>query len=201
MSPDEGRLVNVSGALLLGGASTRMGADKTRLLVDGVPAAVHLARQLAALCEEVLLVGGQPPSEAPGRRVPDADGPSSALRGVVAALEAARCERVWLVASDLLGVTPDLLLALLAAPAADVVAPRTPRGPEPLCALYQREPARGEARRRLAAGQLALHELLSALRVHWLEDDDLRAVDPSGRALANLNTPAELAAFRAGAEP
>jgi len=194
----EGRLANVSAALLLGGASARMGADKARVEIDGETASRVLAKRLGALCEELLLVGGDPPHETPGRRVADPDGPRSALRGLVAALAAATTERVWVVATDLLGVTPDLLLALVAAPEADAVVPRTERGPEPLCALYRREPVLAEARARLAEGRLALHELLAALRVQWLEGDDLRVLDPSGRVLANLNTPAELAAFRAG---
>jgi molybdopterin-guanine dinucleotide biosynthesis protein A len=193
----EGRIANVSAALLLGGASSRMGEDKASLEVGGVPVAVRLASLLAALFEEVLLVGGEPPGEAPGRRVADGAGPRSALRGLVAALAAARTERVMVLATDLAGVTPDLLLALLAAPDAEVVAPRTAGGAEPLCALYRREPALVEARARLAGGRLALHALLGALRVQWLEGDDLAAVDPDGSALANLNTPEELAAFRA----
>ena len=193
----EGRLANVSAALLVGGASERMGRDKARLDLDGEPAAARLAALLTAFFEDVLLVGGEPPREAPGRRVADGAGPRSALRGVVAALEAARTERVLVLATDLLGVTAELLLALLAAPEAEVVAPRTARGPEPLCALYRREPALAEARRRLAAGRLALHELLGALSVQWLEGVDLAAVDPHGAALANVNTPAELAAYRA----
>jgi molybdopterin-guanine dinucleotide biosynthesis protein A len=197
----EGRLANIAAALLLGGASSRMGADKAQLELDGEPVATRLATLLSALCEEVLLVGGAPPDSAPGRRVADPDGPRSALRGLVGALAAARAERVLVVATDLVGVTPDLLLALVAAPEADVVAPRTPGGPEPLCALYRREPALAEARRRLAAGQLALHALLGALSVRWLEGDDLRALDRSGRALANVNTPEDLAAFRGTAAP
>jgi molybdopterin-guanine dinucleotide biosynthesis protein A len=176
-----------------------MGADKAQLELDGEPVATRLARQLAALCEEVLLVGGNPPASAPGRRVADPEGPRSALRGLVGALAAARTERVLVLATDLAGVTPELLLALVAAPDADVVAPRSAAGPEPLCALYRREPALAEAHRRLAAGQLALHALLDALAVHWLEGADLCALDRSGRALANLNTPEQVAAFRRGA--
>jgi molybdopterin-guanine dinucleotide biosynthesis protein A len=193
----EGRIANVSAALLVGGASSRMGADKARLEIEGEAAAVRIARRLAALFEDVLLVGGEPPPEAPGRRVEDPEGSRSALRGLVAALAAARGERVLVLATDLLGVTPDLLLALLAAPEAEVVAPRSAAGPEPLCALYRREPVLAEAQRRLAAGHLALHELLAALRVHWLEGDDLAAVDPDGAALANVNTPEDLLAFHA----
>ena len=195
MNATDGRLGNVSAALVLGGASERMGSDKAQLELAGVPAAVRLAERLACVCEDVSLVGGEPPAEARGRRVPDPEGPRCALRGLVGALESAREERVLVLATDLLGVTPDLLLALIAAPGADVVAPRTERGPEPLCALYRREPVLREARARLAAGQLALHELLGAFSVQWLEGDDLAALGAPERTLANVNTPADLAAF------
>jgi molybdopterin-guanine dinucleotide biosynthesis protein A len=193
----EGRFANVSAALLLGGASQRMGADKAHMEIDGEAAAVVLARRLGGLFEDVLLVGGDPPAAAPGRRVADPEGPRSALRGVVGALAAARSERVVVLATDLPGVTPDLLLALVAAPEADAVLPRTDAGPEPLCALYRREPVLAEARRRLAGDALALHALLGALEVHWLEGEDLAVLDPEGAALANLNTPEALAAFQA----
>ncbi len=193
----EGRLANVSAALLLGGASRRMGTDKARMEIDGEAASVLLSRRLAALFEEVLLVGGDAPAAATGRPVADPEGPLSALRGLVGALDAAEAERVLVVATDLPGVTPDLLLALVAAPDADAVVPRTARGPEPLCALYRRDAVLAEARRRLAADELALHALLDALEVSWLEGPDLAALDPDGSALANLNTPEALAAFRA----
>jgi molybdopterin-guanine dinucleotide biosynthesis protein A len=172
-----------------------MGSDKAQLAFGGEPLASRLAKLLATLCEEVLLVGGAPPESAPGRRVADPDGPRSALRGLVGALEAARAERVLVLATDLAGATAELLLALVAAPDADVVAPRTPGGPEPLCALYRRAPALAEARRRLADGRLALHGLLGALDVYWLEGEDLLAAGGGGRALLNVNTPADLAAF------
>ena len=63
----------------------------------------------------------------------------------------------------------------------------------PLCAIYRRGPTLAAARRRLAARQYALHGLLGAVGTSWLEGADLAAVDPDGRALANVNTPQELA--------
>jgi molybdopterin-guanine dinucleotide biosynthesis protein A len=183
----------VSGAVLTGGASTRMGSDKALLAIGGVASATRVARCLARLCEDVVLVGGDPPADAPGRRARDGDGPRCALRGVVSALEAARAERVWIVATDLPFVTPDLLLALVAWPEADAVVPRSPDGAHPLCALYRREPALAVARRRLAEERLALSGLLDAIATRYLEGDDLRAVDPDGTALTNLNTAADVA--------
>jgi len=202
VSAPEGRLANVSGAVLLGGAGTRLGRDKATLPVGGVPSATRVARTLAALCEEVLLVGGAPPAEAPGRRVADPDGaPRCALRGVVAALGAATAERVLVVATDLPLVTPALLLGLVAWPDAPVVAPRPGGIAQPLCALYAREPALACARERLARGELALQGLLAELGAAYLGEDDLAALDPAGIALTNVNTLADWARAEEGVAP
>ena len=152
-----GRLRDVAGAVILGGRSTRMGRDKASLTVGGVAAATRIARVLAELFEDVLLVGGDPPSSAPGRRVPDPPGPACPLRGIVAALAAASAERVLVVATDLPLVTPALLLAMVAWPRAEVVVPRPGGVAQPLCALYEREVARRAAlaRRRLVAHTLS----------------------------------------------
>jgi len=191
----------VSGALLVGGASQRMGRDKAHVALAGEAVATRLARRLAALCEEVLLVGGDPPADAPGRRVPDVEGPRCALRGLASALAAASAERVLVLATDLPFASEALLLALVAWPEADVVLPRDPGGPQPLCAVYRREPALRAASRRLAAGErLALHELLTELEVRTLPQDVLAALDPDGTALSNLNTPEDLARAQARVE-
>ncbi|MDX1648406.1 MAG: molybdenum cofactor guanylyltransferase [Myxococcota bacterium] len=184
------RLASVTGALLLGGASSRMGGDKASRPVGGVPAATRLARRLDALFEEVLLVGGHPPADAPGRRVPDpTGGPRCALRGLVGALEAAQAPHVLVLATDQLVVTPALLLALAARADADAVVPVTEGRVQPLCAVYRREAVLPVARGHLAEGRLALRGLLEVLDVAWLEGADLEAVAPGGTALRAANTP------------
>jgi molybdopterin-guanine dinucleotide biosynthesis protein A len=200
----EGRLDRISGAVLLGGASARMGRDKAQLRVGGEALAVRTAALLASICDEVLLVGGDPPAAAPGRRVPDGPGPRCALRGLVAALGAARGDSVLVVATDLPGLTPDLLLALVAQPAGDAVMPRQAGRPQPLCALYRRATVLRRAERCLVEGRLAMQAVLDAtpgcepLGVQWLEGGDLAALDPEGRVLANVNTPDQLARFEQG---
>jgi molybdopterin-guanine dinucleotide biosynthesis protein A len=178
-----------------------MGRDKAALPFGGVPLATRIADLLECLFEEVLLVGGTPPTGAPGRPVPDPPGEPCALRGVVGALAAARAERVLVLSTDLPLVTPDLLLALVAYPEAEAVVPRTDRGAHPLCAVYRREPALAVAHAHLGDGRLRLADLLAALEVAWLEGPDLAAVDPDGDALTNLNTPEELAAAESRLEP
>jgi molybdopterin-guanine dinucleotide biosynthesis protein A len=190
---EDGRIATVAAALLVGGASSRMGRDKSRLEVGGVANATRLARLLGALFEELLLVGGEPPADAAGQRVADAEGPVCALRGLVAALEAARAPRVLVVATDLPLLTADLLLALVAWPEADAVVPLGAAGIQPLCALYRREALLSLARARLAAGRLDLRGLLDAVATSYFGPDDLARVDPSGHALTNVNTPEDRA--------
>lgn len=186
------RFANVSAAVLTGGASTRMGRDKATLPVAGVATATRLARLLEALFEEVLLVGGTPPPEAPGRRIADPAGPVCALRGIAAALAAATTERVLVVATDLPLLTPDFVLGLVAWPEAEAVVPRTADGLQPLCALYRRAPALEAAKAQLESGRLKLTDWLDALETTTLEPEDVAGLDPSGLALTNVNTPEDL---------
>jgi molybdopterin-guanine dinucleotide biosynthesis protein A len=188
----EGRVSNVAGAVLVGGASSRMGSDKAHCELDGVPFATRIAELLSRFFVEVLLVGGDPPPGAPGQRVPDADGPQSSLRGLVSALQGATAERVLVVATDMPLVSAELLLALTAWPEHDAVVPRADGQAHPLCAIYRREPALAAARERLEAGELRLRGVLDRLDTVYFEAEDLLAVDPAALALVNVNTPQEL---------
>ena len=156
--------------------------------LGGIPLATRIAALLSRLFEEVLLVGGSPPEDAPGRRVPDPDAPRCALRGLVAALESSTCERVLVVATDLPLLTADLLLALVAWPESDAVVPRSRDAAHPLCAVYRRSVA-AEARARLEAGRLTIRDLLDAVDTLYLDPADLAGVDPGGIALIDVNTP------------
>ncbi|MCA9510742.1 MAG: molybdenum cofactor guanylyltransferase [Myxococcota bacterium] len=197
----DGRIANVAGAVLVGGASRRFGRDKARAEVGGIAMATRLARLLDDLFEEVVLVGGDPPDDAPGRRVPDPEAPGdarSALRGIVGALEAARAERVVVLATDLPRMRVELVLALAAWPPCDAVVVRDALGrPEPLCGAWARDAVLPAARELLARGEYRLTALLGAIDAHYLEGADLAAVDPDGVALANVNTAGDLAALEA----
>ena len=94
-----------------------------------------------------------------------------------------------MVATDLPLLTPALLLALVAWPAADVVLPRTRRRHRAALRAWSRERAAVAARAQLAAGRFALRELIAQLDARYLEGADLDAVDPDSTALANANTP------------
>jgi molybdopterin-guanine dinucleotide biosynthesis protein A len=187
------RLGNVAGAVLLGGRSKRMGRDKAHLDWHGRSWSTRTALLLDRLFEETLLVGGEPEVEAPGRRIADPEGPACALRGLVAALDAASAERVIVLATDLPLLTTDLLLALTAWPETEVVVPIDACGEHPLCAIYRRKGCLEAARENLASGRLALRTLLAGLETDRVPIDDLGVARPGVDLLTNVNTPDDLA--------
>ena len=193
------RFASVSGALLLGGASSRMGRDKAGIEIAGEAAGGRLAELLDSLCGEVLLVGGEPAASWPGRTVRDPEGPRCALRGLVATLRAAEGDKVLVVATDYYGLTLDLLLALLAHPESPVVVPRDDHL-HPLCALYERAAVLPMAETALDSGELALRPVLEKAGACFLEGEALAPFASGGAALANVNTPEELERFRVEAQ-
>jgi molybdopterin-guanine dinucleotide biosynthesis protein A len=179
----------ISGAVLCGGASRRMGTDKALVPVDGVPMAERVARALAAAgCTPVTMIGGDATALAAVDRPHRADrwpgeGP---LGGVITALGAER-DAVVVAACDLPRLDAATVAALLdaardAGPTIDVVVAHTGRL-EPALAWWSPR-ALPRLERSFAAGVRALHEAITTL--HWQQV----AVDPD--ALRNVNTPSDV---------
>lgn len=186
-------------AILTGGASRRMGADKAALRIAGRGVLAHLAELLAGRVEDVWIVG---------RAADDADRPRCVrwhldlrpgcgpLGGIATALRIASVEApraVLAVACDmpaLGGEAVDLLLAGRRPdrPASALRHPATGRV-EPLAAVY--EPAAlAEIERAIEAGELSARRLLESVAAHAI-DVPARIADQ----LANVNTPEELRAL------
>ncbi len=188
---------DVLAALLVGGRSRRMGQDKARLKVGGTALAERLLRLVRPLVGRVVLCGDRPDLADLGVEVVSDRRPGQGpLAGLEAALQVAQVPWVMLLACDLAALDPATLRLLLAgreaaeAEGALAVVVRGPRGPEPLVALYHQQLG-PEVSRRLDMGARALHRLIEATRVSWVEVED-------ARVLVNLNTPEDLEAFEGG---
>jgi molybdopterin-guanine dinucleotide biosynthesis protein A len=190
------RSEDVTACIIAGGRARRLGgALKPLLLVDGE---TILARQRAVLApraaELVLALAAPGPLAEQGvRAVYDVVADAGPLAGLAAGLAAS--ERPWLlaVAGDMPYLSPAVLDALLAAASdgADAVVPVVGGFPEPLCALYGRAVAPVIARH-LAAGARRTQGILDDLRVTWLDESHLRALDPQLRTFTNVNVPSQI---------
>lgn len=199
-------VTRATGAVLVGGASRRMGADKARIEVGGRTLLQRTIATLRELCDEVLVVtssGGGVEGFGDGkvRVVRDRIDGAGPLAGLEAALAAARHELVVTVAVDM----PDLCAAVLrrqlelaaSDERLDAVVVLGAAGPEPLHAVYRRR-IRHRATALLEAGERRLGRVLDGLVLGQLGTAELAALDPTGRSTGNANTPAELAALAEG---
>jgi molybdopterin-guanine dinucleotide biosynthesis protein A len=188
---------DVVGLALAGGASRRMGRDKALLPWAGDDLLGHTLARLRSVTSEVRIVSG-PELRHAERGVPvDTDAGTGALAGVLAGLAAARGRAGLVLAVDLPLVPRALLERLLEqARDADAVVPISPRGPEPLCALYG--PACLEPiRRRVADGDLKMSAFWPDVRVRRLEPDEIADLGDPELLFLNVNTPADLDHARA----
>jgi molybdopterin-guanine dinucleotide biosynthesis protein A len=183
------------GVVLAGGRSSRMGRDKATLTVGGRTLAGRAADLLGSVCAEVL-VADRGRSVVPG--VPSiADGPGRGpAAGLLGAARHAPGRPLLALACDLPRVPAPLLAALVELArrsCADLALPRSPRGPEPLAAVYGPR-ALAALAERVAAGEHALMGLLDRddLAVAVLEGDALTPFGDPAEVFRNVNTPADL---------
>ncbi len=181
------------GFALVGGRSRRMRQDKALLPWPGGDLLGHTLGRLAAVTAEVRILPGPLPRYLE-RGVPvdldllDDAGP---LAGVLAGLEAVAGRTGLFLAVDLPLVTVPLLRRLLRlAEEADAVVPQSPRGPEPLCAVYG--PAcLAPIRQRVAEGDLRMTSFWPSVRVRRVGPAELAGFGDPDELFLNLNEPAD----------
>jgi len=189
---------SITALILAGGRATRLGGvDKAELVVDPADGRTIFERQVEVLAPRVAEVVVSSPRPVPGyRTVADAIVDGGPLAGIAAGLAAATTPWVLIVAGDMPALRGDVIELLWsgAEAAIEAVAFRVAGLPEPLLCLLSRAPALAAVERLLAAGTRKASRLLTdaGLSVAWIEEADLRAIDPKLRSLANVNEPGDL---------
>ena len=188
----------VSAAVMAGGRSRRMGADKGWLdLGDGRPIVQRVIDALAEVADDVFVVAND---ERYGRLglpvVRDRYLDGGALGGIATGIGAAANDRVLVAACDLPFLDPDVLRLLVQRAAGQVaVVPRVGGELQALHALYTKGclPTMESA---LAAGRLRVADVLRELDVLEIGEDELRLAGPHLASFTNVNTPDDLTAAR-----
>ncbi len=197
-TPDGPRIPGVTGVILAGGSSRRMGSDKALLPYRGGRLIEAIHRQLAGLFKEVLVVTNAPDAYGflPCRKVPDLLPGMGALSGIHSGLVHSPTPRIFAVACDMPHLSPGLIRSLVERAADhDAVVPESDAGIEPLHAVYHRNavPAIEEA---LRAGEARIAALLGKVRSHTVPRDEVARIDPGFRSFVNLNTPDDYSSLR-----
>ncbi len=178
--------------ILAGGASSRMGTDKSQLLIEGQTFTERIAETLLNLTDSVTIVGrSEENSRFPS--VPDVYQKWGALGGLHGAFST--CEREWaiVVACDMPFVTSELFsfLANLRLDHDAVVPVQRDEVPQPLAALYRIDPCRQRSAELIEAGRRRPLDLLKAVKTRWVSFAELRNLDQAERFFVNINTPSD----------
>lgn len=199
---------SVTGIVLAGGRSRRMGRDKAFIELAGRPLLRWVLDALEAVSDQQLIVGREPARLRPfGEVVTDKLAARGPLTGLHAGLKAAETDLCLVVACDLPLVRSDLLVLLRRAIGPmHAAVPYLGEGPipepgdfstskeaglQPLLAAYRRRCIQ-PLEKLLMDGSVPTNALFSLVKTRILGPEEWRAVDPHGRSFFNVNAPHDL---------
>jgi molybdenum cofactor guanylyltransferase len=189
-----GLITDITGVILVGGKSRRMGRDKAFLPWDGAPLFEKVLDVFRASFQAVLLAGSDAGRFAGyGLQVVPDKYPGSALGGLYTGLYHASGEYIFVASCDMPYPSAPLLHYLCSLRNGyDCVVPETDKGFEPLFAVYAKSalPAMLDL---LVSGNYRIYDLYPLLRTRYVGVEELAPFAQDGRAFINVNTPEEFA--------
>lgn len=197
----------ISGFVLAGGQSSRMGEDKAQIEIQGRPLAARSLALLKPLCEKICLLGPRSrygPLELGVEIIEDAVEPCGPLGGILTGLQNASHDYALFLACDLPLMSERFLHFLIGAALTEkpsVVVPVDRSGEyEPLCALYSRQclPAIEASLARQQYKVSLFYEAVGKLRV--IGTGEIRHFSPDFKIFTNVNTPEQLTAVKQALE-
>lgn len=194
------RISGVTGVILAGGESRRMGSDKSLLPLSGARFIDHIYRTFSQLFDEVLIVTNSPNlyTDIPCEKVPDVFRAQGSLAGIHAGLNAANHPRIFVAGCDMPFINPTLVERICAfADSGDIIIPHSKNGYEPLHAVYNKDCLEVMAGA-LNAGEKRIVSFFGKVRVHEMSVESWEDCDPQELSFRNINTPEEYFHLRLG---
>ena len=187
----------VTGVILAGGQSRRMGQNKALMRLGKEPLIAHVIRQLESVADELLLITNEPDlyTDLKLAMYPDVLPGMGALGGLHAGLTYAANRTVICVGCDMPLLQVDLLSHLIAllgdydavVPCVQAANRSTPVF-QTLSAVYSKRclPAIDGM---LGLGELRVHALYDHIDARIVQPHEWQAFDPQGLSFFNINTP------------
>ena len=190
---------SVTGIILAGGRSRRLGRDKAVEPFDGQPLIRRVIERVAPLTGEIVVVvadaarGQALPLDAEHRVAVDIYPDGGSLGGIFSGLSAAANDWGLVVACDMPFLNVPLLEYMLGLrDDCDAVVPQPGAFPEPTHALYSRA-CLPHIEARLQASNLKISGFFDDVRVRYLDEGEVRRLDPELLSFFNVNSPEDLA--------
>jgi molybdenum cofactor guanylyltransferase len=186
----------ITGVVLGGGKSRRMGQDKRLLEWGGITFLDKVCLTMAELFDEVLLVTAIEDYSChhlPVRLVTDCIPQKGSLGGLYTGIKESASPSVFVVGCDMPFLNTLAIARLCTFPDADVVMVRLSTGFQPLHGRYSKHclPVIEDL---LHEGNLRIQNLVdqASLSVQIIEESMFKDIDPHGYSFLNINTPSDL---------
>lgn len=187
----------ISGVVLAGGKSRRMGMDKRCLSLHGEPLLDRVLSVLLDVFPEVLLVLAEedlPKQDDRIRIVTDLIPGCAAVGGLYTGLYYSRYPRVFVVACDMPFINPAVIeLFSHKIDATDIVLAQLVNGLQPLHGLYSKR-CLPFLKEMIDARDLRLQHVADkqGLTVHRIPESEIKSLDPQLLSFLNLNSPSDV---------
>ena len=190
----------MTGLIMAGGKSRRLGQDKRFLILGGKSCLQRVLDVYKVLFEEIVIVADEKdPFQSLGVRVVEDMIPGKAtLGGLYTGLHHAGSDRVFAVAVDMPSLSIEAIrIVLEQAGKADIVIPDLNGKLQPMHAAYSKA-CLPYLKKLVDASRLKVQELcaIPELSVHRIPQSVFERVDPDLRSFFNINTPEDLARAR-----
>ncbi|MBX3342132.1 MAG: molybdenum cofactor guanylyltransferase [Nitrospira sp.] len=193
---------DISGVLIAGGRSRRMGQDKRFMKVGGASVFERTLSVLRVTFAENIVVLAEPIEGLDVQRCPvvyDLIPNAGSLGGLYTGLMTASRSRVFALACDMPFLDPEVIRFMLSQDeSADVIVANLGGRFQPMHAVYSKRCVpflQAMAQRNELKIQNLFHQ--NALRMKILTENHLQAFGPGFRSFQNINTPSELASAEA----
>jgi molybdopterin-guanine dinucleotide biosynthesis protein A len=189
----DGASPDVAAFILAGGKSTRMGADKAFVVLEGRTLLARALEVARAVTSDVRIVGDAGKFVAFAPVVEDVFRGCGPLGGIHSALRASAAKLNLMAAVDVPFVSPALLEYLIARArgSAAIVTVARVGAWQPLCAVYRRKFAE-VAERALREGRYRIDRLFEMVPTEVISAEELGAAGFSSAMFRNLNTREDL---------
>ncbi|MDI7258734.1 MAG: molybdenum cofactor guanylyltransferase [Thermodesulfobacteriota bacterium] len=186
--------VGLTGIILSGGKSIRMGRNKAFIEIDGIPIIRRIYNLFENIFDEIIIVTHQRElfTDFKANIYNDLLPNRGALMGLYTGLFYSSHPYSFCVACDMPFLNKLLIQYLIdQAQDDDVIVPKTFDGLQPLHAIYSKK-CLGPINKIIEMGKYKIIDFYPMVKIKIVGEDDILKFDPIKKSFVNINTPDEL---------
>jgi len=183
--------MQLTGIILAGGKSSRMGTDKAMLEVEGKTLLRRAVEFCRLFCDEILISSNIPEHEVEGcTRIPDEIKDCGPMGGIYSCLKQSKNEWNFVLSVDAIFVKHEFINWLISqASDCEAVIPMHKKGKEPLIALYNCK-ALEAFKIQLELKEYKMHFILEKINTCFVDSNQWIIKNP--KLFSNINSPEDL---------